>query len=154
MGPGSRRSVVAGLALLGVVGVGWLTGRTLSATDCSTVTGLACDGGGALAVVAVVRRPRSTDPPWVERLAGAALLAYILLATVTEQFAWVGDTRAAAVGVVWLAPLVLGGAVLPRRGAWWAAGGCCAVLFAGTAALTYSANHVSSGVGLVIVWRD
>jgi hypothetical protein len=80
------------------------------------------------------------------------LLAYVIFASATGQFAWVGGAGDVAVAVAWLSPLVAGGVALPRRGGWLAGLGCWVVLFAATAALTYSATHTGSGVGLMFMW--
>ena len=74
----SRRSVIACVGCATVVGMGYAAG-------CARIHSLI--GVGSLAAVALsmaaLFRPRSA-----ERAAGAALLAWVILATLTEQFAW------------------------------------------------------------------
>ena len=59
------------------------------------------------------------QPRKAERIAGAALLAWIVLATLTEQFAWAASEHGVLVAAAWLVPPVAGGAILPTAGHWW-----------------------------------
>jgi hypothetical protein len=84
--------------------------------------------------------------------AGWGLLLYICLAAGTDQFMWVSDTRRLLFAVAWLIPPAIGAVLLPSRGYWLSGLGCWAVLFAGAAALTYTASHRYSGMGLFGGW--
>src|SRR5262249_47990073 len=126
--------------------------RSLWATNCSVVVSLSCLVGVILALVALFRWPWRSAAQVVERLAGVALLAYVVAATASEQFAWVWEASGIVIAVAWLSPLAGGGMILPCRGCWIAGVGCWCVLFGGTGALTYSATHAGSGVGLFFAW--
>jgi hypothetical protein len=150
---GSLRSAAVGFSLLAVVSVGYAVGQLLRDDDCSLVVKLACLVGIVFALVALTRLPLRED--WtVEPIVAAGLLDYLVQASASHQFAWVGGTHGVVVAVAWLSPLVVGGVILPSRGYWFAGLGCWAVLFAGTAALSYSASHFTSGVGLFFAWRS
>lgn len=142
-------TMAAAAAALVAVGAGYAAGRSLPMRECSSSVGGAVVVAVALGLVALVR---GRSP--VGRLAGVGLVGYVVAATLTEQFASAWDGRDVLVGVAWLVPPAVGGIVLPRRGEWVVGAGCWLVLFAGTAALTYSAWHTHSGMGLVVVWRD
>jgi hypothetical protein len=144
---GSRQSALVGGGLLAVVGVAYAAGRAPSGTGCPGAVFLASLAGVTLAVAALFR-----SPPRGERVAGAVLLGWFVLAVVTEQFAWVGDAQGVVAAVAWLVPPAAGGVVLPRRGCWLSGLGCWAALFAGTAALTYTVSHTDSGLGLLLKW--
>jgi hypothetical protein len=145
--------VALGLGLFAVVGVAYATGLSLWAPACVKLTGLASFVAITLGLVAAFRRPPAGETP-VERAAGGALLGWVALAAATDQFAWVWDTRGVVSAVAWLVPPAVGGLVLPRQGKWLAGLGCWAALFAGTAALTCTVSHTSSGAGLFFVWLE
>lgn len=148
MSRGGRTAFAAAAALV-AVGAGYAVGQSLSTTGCSSAAGSASLVAVVLGLVSLFRGPSAAG-----RLAGIGLVGYVVAATVTEQFAWAGGIGAVLTGVLWLVPPVVGGVVLPRRGAWLAGVGCWAVLFAGTAALTHSTTHTGSGVGLIVAWRE
>jgi len=152
MSRASRQSLVLGVGLAAVVGLAYLAGTSLRPTECNSLVGGACLAGVTLAIVAVVRGNRRKPAPPIEQIAGLGLLAYIVLAVLSEQFAWASNERGVIIGIAWLIPPAAGGVLLPRRDCWYAATGYWAVLFAGTAALSYTASHVYSGMGLIIMW--
>jgi hypothetical protein len=143
-------AALAGVGVLSMAGGGYATGLALGATRCASIVALACLAGVTLAVVGLFRR-RQVGGTDIERGAAVGLLAYVVLAAMTEQFAWAWGAGGVAIGVGWLVPLALGGAVLPPRGCWFAGIGCWAVLFGATAALTCTVSHGGSGVGLFFV---
>jgi hypothetical protein len=106
--------------------------------------------GSILALVALLRPTLPQTPRATERVVAVALLVYLLVATVTDQFAWVGGAVGVVVGVAWLVPLIAGGLLLPCARCWLAAVACWALLLAATAALMYSASHRLSGMGLFL----
>jgi hypothetical protein len=116
------------------------------------VVSFSCILGVVLALFALFRLPRLGAGWSAERVAGGGLLIYVVLATASEQFAWVGNANGVVIGVAWLFPLTLGGVMLPCRDCWLAGLACWCVLFGGVAALTYSASHTGSGVGLFFIW--
>ena len=99
-----------------------------------------------------LRRER-LDPHQISVLE-AALLVWLVMAAVTEQFAWVDDARGVAVGVAWLVPPAVGTVILLRRREWWGGAGCSVALFAGATSLVYSVTHTGSGVGLMFAWQS
>jgi hypothetical protein len=135
-----------------VVSGGYVIGSTTWATNCSKIVSLACLVGVILALIALFHPSRAENGFMLERIAACGLVAYVVLATVTEQFAWVWRGRDVLLAVVWLLPLIVGGVGLPRRGCWLVGVGFWAVLFGSVAALTYSATHDASGVGLFGAW--
>src|SRR4051812_18275503 len=106
---GSCRSLVVCVGLAAVVSAAYVIGRA----HIDTLIGI-----GSLAAVALcfaaIFQPRTA-----ERIAGAALLAWIVLATLTEQFAWAASEHGVLVAAAWLVPPVAGGAILPTAGHWW-----------------------------------
>jgi hypothetical protein len=101
----------------------------------------------ALSVAAMVR------PQAAERFAGGALLAWVVLATLTDQFAFVVSTSyGVLVAAAWLVPPVVGGVALPTAGYWLSGFGCWAAAFAGVAATSSSAHSTSHGAGLFFGW--
>jgi hypothetical protein len=145
------RSAAVGVGLLVLVGAAYTLGLSSWATVCSGVTAHATLTSSILALIALFRRPPEGGPP-ISRAAGGALLAWIIAATVTEQFAWAYDTRGVFVGVAWLVPPAAGAVGLLSRGEWVAGTACAAALFAGATALAYSVTHTGSGVGLIFAW--
>jgi hypothetical protein len=135
-----------------VVGAGSAAGPWLRAADCCRVTTLACLAAVILGLGGAILKPGPDDGFKVERKAATAVMAYVVVAALTEQFAWVSDDHDVLVAVAWLSPLVVGGVVLPRRGNWLPGRWGWTLLFAGTAALTYSTTHINSGVGLAFAW--
>jgi hypothetical protein len=125
-----------------VVGVAYATG----CARFQELIGLGSLAAVALSVAALFRP--------AERAPGAALLVWVVLAAVTEQFAWAATDGGVLVAAAWLVPPVAGGAVLPARGRWLSGVGCWAASFAGVAATTYSVHSVYSGAGLIMVWRS
>ena len=146
----SHRSTAVGFGLLAVVGVAYLAGQSLKASDCSLFIVFASFAGVIVAFTDLLRPPKSD--PIVGRVAGGLLLGWFVLATTTEQFAWAEDAHGIVIGIAWLVQPLVGGATLPSRGNWLAGLGCWAATFAGTAALTYSVCHVNSGMGLIVRW--
>jgi hypothetical protein len=144
----NRRALATAPVPPSVTAVGYVAGRRLWAPECCTLVSSACLAGTGLALVALCRR-RSAP---VEQAAGAALIAYVVLATAADPFARAGDRRHVALGLAWLMLVAIGAAALPRRGWWRAGAGYWALLLATTAALTYSSTHWSSGVGLFYAW--
>ena len=139
-------SISAGTLVL--IGGAYAAGLSLSPTDCSWIVGLtALTALMALGfgVTAVIRR--------TGRVAGVTLVAWLIAAALTEQFAWAADVRSVCVGVAWLVPMAIGAVTLLDRSDWLVGIGFWAALIAGTTALTHSAAHTSSGVGLILVWR-
>lgn len=141
-------SIAVQAGLLAVVGAAYAVGRSLGVGDCSKVTGLASVAGVVLSLIAVVRGSS------VGRASGVALLVWLVVAAVTEQFAWVDDARGVAVGVAWLVPPAVGTLILLRRRECWVGAGCSVALFAGATSLVYSVTHTGSGVGLMFAWQS
>lgn len=138
----SDSSLVACGGLAGVVGIAYAVGRA-SAWELIPV--------GSLAAVALSGAALFQRHP-VERVAGAALLVWLVLATLTEQFDCAARDHGVLVAVAWLVLPIAGGAVLPAAGHWWSGLGCWAATFAGVAATTFSAHHVHAGAGLFVRW--
>jgi hypothetical protein len=135
--------LIARVGLVAVVGAAYAAGR-------AHLPGLILIGSlvaVALSLTAIFR------PQPVERIAGAALLVWVILATLTEQFAWVASSHEVLVAAAWLVPPVAGGAVLPAAGHWRSGLGCWAASFAGVAATTYTVHSVHSGAGLFMLWQ-
>ena len=108
-----RQSLIACVGLAAVVGAAY-AGRA----HLYGLIGLVSLAAVALSFAAVFqRRP-------AERIAGIALLAWVVLATLTEQFAWAADDGGVFVAAAWLLPPVAGGAALPAAGHWWSGLGC------------------------------
>jgi hypothetical protein len=143
------KALVPAVPLLLVV-AGYGVGSILRRGDCSSLVSLACLAGMIVAGTACFRRASTA----AERLSAAAPIAYVVTSAVFEPLAFVGDWRGVLISVAWLVPLVVGGAVLPGRGAWLAAAACWAVLFGGVAALAYNVSHVHDGVGFFMSWAD
>ena len=141
-------SMAVGAGLLALVGAACAVGRSLGVGDCSEVTGLASVAGVVLTLIAVVRDSS------VGRASGVALLVWLVVAAVNEEFAWVDDARGVAVGVAWLVPPAVGAVILRRRREWWVGAGCSVSVFAGATALVYSVTHTGSGVGLMFAWQS
>jgi hypothetical protein len=134
---------------------GYFIGATAPwVTTLSNFSGPACLVGVILALVALFLPSQTENGATVERIAAGGLLVYVALAAVSEQFAWVGTDRDILFCIAWLFPLAVGGAVLPLRGYWLVGVAFWAVLFASISALTYSACHDTSGVGLFLVWMS
>jgi hypothetical protein len=123
---------------------GYLAGQCLSPAAVSGFTALAALTAIVLAVVALYRPG--------ERPAGGALLVYVALATIADPFAWSGAQENAVPGLLWIVPAAGGAVAFPPRRWWLTSVGCWAVLFAVTAALTYSCTHWGSGIGLFYRW--
>lgn len=139
-----------GGGLIVTVVAGYIGGRCLAFTACTFVVASAALTGVILGVIAQFPSSKLETARWVERVAGGGLIMYVVVATGTDQFAWVRSGRAAIIGVVWLVPLVAGGMYLPRAGYWITSAGCWTVLFGGVAALSYSTSHLRSGMGLFL----
>jgi hypothetical protein len=108
-----------------------------------SVIAFACRSGMALAVLSVFQRqPRKTQS--MNHLSAFGLCVYAVLTDEAEVL-MAGDTLSLLVAIAWLSPVIVGGLLLPRRGAWLAGLGCWLVLFSGVAALTYSVSHSNSG---------
>lgn len=144
----SLKELVPPIALSLLVAVGYGAGSFLRLAECSLLAALACLAGAILAVVAWCRR----SPTVVEKLAAVGLIAYLVAAVAFDALLFTQDEKEVFVSIAWLCPLVVGGALLPQRGAWVAAAGCWAVLFAGVVALAYNVSHVESGVGFLERW--
>ncbi|QEL16184.1 hypothetical protein [Limnoglobus roseus] len=139
-----RRSLIACTGLALMVSVAYAVGRARA----EIFIGLGSFAAVVLSVAAAFR-------PWpTERVAGTIVLGWVVLATLTEQFAWAAGTHGVLVAGAWLILPVVGGVVLPARGYWWSGLGCWAAAFAGIAATTYSVHSIYSGAGLVFVWRS
>jgi hypothetical protein len=144
----SLKGLAPTITLLLVIASGYGAGSFLDQAACWGLVNLACLTAVMLSVAAWCRRPPSAR----ERFVAVGLLAYLVAAVVSEALLFVQDVREVFVSVAWLSPLVLGGAVLPRRDAWFAAAGCWAILFGGVVALAYNVSHVESGVGFLWRW--
>lgn len=140
-------------ALLTVAAMAFAVGSYFSTMTCLSVTTIASLVAAILSSVVLLRRRGGSSR--MEKMSAAALLVYIPLAEVTGCFAWVGARKRDTVfAVIWLAPLVLGAVVLPRRGCWRVGVACWSVFFAACAGLVYSATHDHSGVGLYHAWLE
>ena len=135
-----------GVGLLALIGAAYAAGYLLRDTACSQFVGLATLLALGLGVGAVFRP--------AQRVVGALLVAWLGATVLVEPFACAVDTFGGCIGVVWLVPLAAGAVILPGRGDWLAGAGTWAALFAGIAALTYTATHAYSGIGLIEMWRD
>jgi hypothetical protein len=133
-----------------VAATGYAAGRLLWARDCCRISSLASLAGVVLSLCALFHRASSSG----ERLAALGVLLYLGFAVMADPFAWAGDREDAVPGLVWLVPVVVGSVVLPQRGYHVAGAACWALLLAGTVALTYSATHWGSGVGLFYAWLE
>jgi hypothetical protein len=151
---GGWNSIILGGVLLTIVGAGYLVGRLVWATECNLVVGIATLQGTVVGLAAAIRPTWQADTRSLERNSGIALLMYVVVATVSEQFAWASNTSGVLIGIGWLVPLCVGALILLRRNCWFAGWASCALLFAGTTALSYSATHTGSGVGLVMCWME
>jgi len=89
-----------------------------------------------------------------ERLAAVGLIVYLVIAIAFDSILYVGDVQELIVAIIWLFPLVVGGVVLPRWGAWLVAEGYWAVLFGGVTAVAFNVSHVDGGVGLLATWVE
>jgi hypothetical protein len=141
---GDYRSQIACAGLTAVIGAAY-------GADLAQLSGLIFLGSltaVVLSLVAIFQRRTA------ERIAGATLLAWVVLATWTEQFAGAASTHGLLVSAAWLVLPVAAGAVLPRAGHWWSGLACWAASFAGVAATTYSVYSVYSWAGLFVVWRS
>ena len=139
---------IPALILLLMVAAGYGAGSFLSQDACTMLAALACLAGAILATAAWSRQ----SPTMVEKLAAVGLVAYIVAAVSFDALLFTQDAREVFVSIAWLFPLVVGGALLPQRGARFAAAGCWAVLFAGMVALAYNVSHVHSGIGFFVRW--
>jgi hypothetical protein len=141
---GSRRSLIVCAGLATVFSAAYAAGRA----HLDGLISLGSFAAVALSLVAIFR-PTST-----ERIGGAALLSWIVLAAWTEQFAWAASSSGIIYAAVWLLPPIVGGVVLPTSGHWWSGVGCWAATFAGVAATTYSVHSIYSGAGLFFLWES
>jgi hypothetical protein len=149
---GKSLIMVVALGPLGAALAGVVWGRYPEVALGVSPGQLAFLAGGLLGLAGLFRRSAPDGQPWVERLAGACLLAYVVIAGVVEPLAFVGNVSEVFVSVAWLSPLIIGGVLLPSRGYWRAGLGCWSILFSGTAALSYNVSHVDSGWGFLIRW--
>jgi hypothetical protein len=139
---------MVGVILLAICALASYAGLSLDFTTCSTMVLVFSLAGSILGITAFFRPARE-----LERFIGGALVIYVVIATATGQFANVDGKRDGVfIGVAWLVPLMAGGLILPRISCWLTSAGCWALLFSGMAALTYSASHGSSGIGLLYGW--
>ena len=106
---------------------------------------LAIPIGFILGVVAWLASPSGSS----DRVAAPLLLAYIIAAATCEPFSYVWHTRGVLYSIACLSPLIVGGAILPGRGAWISAAGCWLVLFAGLATVEYNLYDHGSFKGLL-----
>jgi hypothetical protein len=142
------RVLIPAVAQLLVVAAGYGAGSYLRLNECSWFAGLAFLVGMILALAACCRRLATVG----QRLVAVAFIACIVAAIVCEALLFVQDARELFVSIFWLFPLVVGGTVLPQRGAWLVAEGCWAMLFGGVAALAYNVSHMESGVSFFLKW--
>lgn len=142
------RGLVKATGLLVVIAAGYGAGSLLDLSGCAGLVQLACLTGAILAVAGWCRRPPLAE----ERFAAVGLIAYLIAAVAFEAILFVEDARGVFVSIAWLLPLVVGGVILPRRGAWIAGAGCWAMLFGGVTALAYNVSHIGSGVGFLMRW--
>lgn len=138
------RSLIASVGFVAVLGAAYAIG-------CAHLHSLIGIGSLAAIVLSLIAifQPRTT-----ERIAGTTLLVWVVLATLTEQFAWAASSHGIIVAAAWLVLPIAGGVVLTSVGYWWSGLGCWAASFAGVAATTYSVHSVHSGAGLIQVWRS
>ena len=142
------KELISAAVLSLVFAAGYGAGSFLRLSECSGLVLLACLASVILAVAACCCRP----PTPGERIVAVGIVAYLVVAVVSEALLFVQDTRGVLVSIAWLLPLVVGGVILPRRGAWLSAAGCWAILFGGVIALSYNVSHVESGVGFLMRW--
>jgi hypothetical protein len=144
----SLKGLAPTTTLLLVIASGYGAGSFLDQASCWLLVNLACLSAVILSVTAWCRRPPSAR----ERFIAVGLLAYLVAAVASQALLLVQDASEVFVSVAWLFPLVLGGAVLPRRDARLAAAGCWVILFGGVVALAYNISHADSGVGFLWRW--
>jgi hypothetical protein len=147
---GRARSLLAGLAMALAVTAGYAAG-TLLTSDLAPLVFLSCLAGMALAVGGVFV-PQSGRCRLTAALAALGLCLYLFVSDRVGIIAFAGDAPSVLVPIAWLSPVVLGGAVLPRRGAWLAGAGCWLALFAGSFALAYNVTQLHRGVGFFFRW--
>lgn len=148
-------TTVAALSAIGplvIVAGAMAVGHSLPSTLCHSVVPLSALTGMVLALIAVFRRSQSGNGLGVERIAGFILILYVVVAGLSEQFAWVGNARQMIIAIGWLTPLIVGSVVLPRLKCWFAGFGYWLVLFSGVAALVYTVSNYNSGMGLFSGW--
>jgi hypothetical protein len=134
----------AGLAELLMVAVGYRIGICRDG-DAHSLAAKASPLGLACAVASLFYG-QSPAERMTNRLSALGLWLYVI-STEALQFPahWV-DARALPYAIAWLAPLAVGGVVLPRRGAWLAGVGFWLLLFGGVYALAYNFTHCESGM--------
>ena len=147
----SLSGILPATALSLMVATGYRTGSLpLHAAECSMLVSLTCLLSLGFVVAAWLYHP----PRKVDRLAAVGLVLYVVVAVASDALLFAGDTHEVLKSVVWLLPLIVGGAVLPRWGGWLTAVGCWLLLFTGVTALAYDVSHVHSGVGFFGSWLD
>ncbi len=155
MGWGRWSTVVPALGVLAVSLAGCAWGRSVPGVSARFPGPLAFLAGGLLGLAGLFRWLAPHGLARGERLAAAAsLIAYAIIGGAVEPLALVWGERGVLVSVAWLAPLIVGGVLLPSRGCWLAGLGCWLVLFSGTMALGYNVSHVHSGMGFLICWLE
>jgi hypothetical protein len=114
------------------------------------VPAFACMLGMALALLGIFL-PQPTTPRLGIQLSGIGLCVYCLC-TDHSKVLLVADTVSLLVAIVWLAPVIMGGLVLARHGAWLAGAGCALTLFSGVAVLGYNVSHWTSVRSFFFGW--
>jgi hypothetical protein len=140
----NRRSLIASVGFVAVLGAAYVIGRA----HLHGLIGIGSLAAIGLSLIAIFQ------PRTAERIAGTTLLVWVVLATLTEQFAWAASSHGILIAAAWLVPPIAGGVVLTSAGHWWSGLGCWAASFAGVAATTYSVHSVHSGAGLIQLWRS
>jgi hypothetical protein len=114
---------------------------------------LSCIAGLVLAVYSPFFSQRSNRN--VEMAGALALFTYVVAAEFAcpfGPFAYHGQRLIRAIW--WLCPLIIGGVVLPTRGAWLVGAGYWLALFGGTLAIVDSAAHSMGGsLSFFQAWR-